>query len=290
MNNKDTLGDRIKKYEAISEHYFTPKIPILVRVDGKAFHTWTKGCDKPFDNYLISTMFTAAKLVAMDMMNCRGVYVQSDEVTFVMTDTDTIETQQWFGGRQNKIESVTAGLMTAHFNRCWASTNLYGDNPDYAIMLAKPPAIFDARAFQVPREDVANAFLWRVKDWERNSLSMFCLSHFSPKQLHGQGRADQHEMLKGIGHRFEEECTEQQRNGSWWSPTNGDNHNLTNYNDIHDYLFSSNVCPLDKEQLDMLGEVRKEVSELSREERKELEDSFLLLLKEAEKNKKSIRG
>ena len=232
---KDNLGDRCKRYESISEHYFTPKIPIIVRVDGKAFHTWTKGCQRPFDQTLITCMFESAKEVAKQMQGCKALYAQSDEVTFVLNDSDTIETQQWFGGRQNKIESVTAAMMTAYFNRSWAWHNPMEYKPDYN------PAIFDARAFQCPKDDVANVFLWRVKDWERNSLSMFCNQYFSPKELHGQGRADQHEMLHKIGHNWATECTDQQKNGSWWSRDKVDNHCLTNYNDINEYIFRDGI-------------------------------------------------
>jgi tRNA(His) 5'-end guanylyltransferase len=237
MNLKDTLGDRIKHYESISEHYFTPKIPIIIRVDGKAFHTWTKGCQRPFDQTLITCMFESAKEVAKQMQGCKALYAQSDEVTFVLDDSDTIETQQWFGGRQNKIESVTAAMMTAAFNARWINgKRIAGEVID--INLLGLPAIFDARAFQCPKDDVANVFLWRVKDWERNSLSMFCNQYFSSKELHGQGRAAQHEMLHKIGHNWATECTDQQKNGSWWSCDKVDNFGLTNYNDINDYIFT----------------------------------------------------
>lgn len=236
MNNKDGLGDRIKNYESISEHYFLPKTPIIVRVDGKAFHTWTKGCKRPFDQTLITCMFESAKEVAKQMQGCKALYAQSDEVTFVLDDSDTIETQQWFGGRQNKIESVTAAMMTAYFNRNWAL--------EHSLKVEKVinPAIFDARAFQCPKDDVANVFLWRVKDWERNSLSMFCNQYFTPKELHGQGRADQHEMLRIIGHNWATECTEQQKNGSWGSCDKNDNFNLTNYQEIDDYIFRNGIA------------------------------------------------
>jgi tRNA(His) guanylyltransferase len=222
----DTLGDRCKKYEAISERYFIPKIPIVIRLDGKSFHLQTKkwGCRRPFDQNLIDTMFDSAISVANDMQNCVGLYTQSDEVTFVLDDSGAIETQQWFGGRQNKIESVAASLMTAFFNKYWSVKNV--------------PAVFDARAFQVPKEDVANVFLWRVKDWERNSLNMFCEQFFSHKDLHGQGRADRHEMLHRIGHNWATECTDQQKNGSWFSPTKGEHFNLINYQEINEFLFN----------------------------------------------------
>jgi tRNA(His) 5'-end guanylyltransferase len=243
----DSLGDRIKRYESISENYFLPKIPIVIRVDGKCFSQFTKGCQRPFDQTLITCMFESAKEVAKQMQGCKALYAQSDEVTFVLTDDATIDTQQWFGGRQNKIESVTAAMMTAYFNKNWYSNSLKQLDPLNSVSTVNNvinnigksnPAIFDARAFQCPKEDVANVFLWRVKDWERNSLSMFCNQFFSPKELHGQGRADQHEMLHKIGHNWATECTDQQKNGSWWSCDKVDNFGLTNYNDINDYIFT----------------------------------------------------
>lgn len=237
--NKDTLGDRIKKYESISEHYFTPKVPIVVRVDGRAFHTWTKKakCKRPFDSLLITTMFEAAKFVADEMMNCKGVYVQSDEATFVMDDSDAIETQQWFGGRQNKIESITAALMTSAFQSKWIYYNLVSSTGRRNEDEMTEPAYFDARAFQVPKDDVANAFLWRVKDWERNSLTMYCESFFSHKELHGKNSGQRRLMLENIGKSWDKDVCERYRNGSWYSPTNGESTNLTNYKDINEFLF-----------------------------------------------------
>ena len=237
---KDTLGDRIKHYESISEHYFTPKIPIIIRVDGKCFSQFTKGCQRPFDQTLITCMFESAKQVAKQMQGCKALYAQSDEVTFVLNDSDSIETQQWFGGRQNKIESVTAAMMTAYFNKNWTFSQEIRSDKSFQEHLYNP-AIFDARAFQCPKDDVANVFLWRVKDWGRNSLSMFCNQFFSPKQLHGQGRADQHEMLHNIGHNWATECTDQQKNGSWWGHDKVDTFCLTNYQEIDDYIFRDGI-------------------------------------------------
>lgn len=240
---KDTLGDRIKGYESIYEHYFLPKIPIIVRIDGKAFHTQVKkwNCEKPFDQTLINCMFATAKDVAANIQGCKALYTQSDEVTFVLTDDDNIETQQWFGGRQNKIESVTASMMTAVFNSRWINAKrIAGEVIDINILGI--PAVFDARAFQCPKDDVANVFLWRVKDWERNSLNMYCEQFFSHKELDGQGRADRHEMLHKIGHNWATECTDQQKNGSWWSCDKVDNFNLTNYQEIDDYIFRDGIA------------------------------------------------
>ena len=237
---KDSLGDRCKNYESIYERYFLPKTPIIIRCDGRAFHTWTKGCQRPFDQQLITCMFESAKEVAKQMQGCRALYAQSDEVTFVLTDDSTLDSQQWFGGRQNKIESVTAAMMTAFFNKNWMISKYNGswDTP-MMYMNRYNPAIFDARAFQCPVEDVANVFLWRVKDWERNSLNMFCEQFFSHKELQGQGRADRHEMLYKIGHNWATECTDQQKNGSWYSPGKPDRFDLTNYYDIDDFIFTN---------------------------------------------------
>jgi tRNA(His) 5'-end guanylyltransferase len=237
---KDNLGDRCKNYEAIYERYFLPKTPIVVRCDGRSFHTWTKKnhCKRPYDEQLIDCMFYSAIETGKEMQNLKGLYVQSDEVTFVMDDSDSIETQQWFGGRQNKIESITAALMSANFNRNWLLKDHYNPKHFDAFEYEEQSlAIFDARAFQCPKEDVANVFLWRVRDWERNSLNMFCEQFFSHKELHGQGRADRHEMLHKIGHNWATECSDRQKNGSWWSPTKGERFDLTNYDDIDNFLF-----------------------------------------------------
>jgi tRNA(His) 5'-end guanylyltransferase len=239
----DSLGDRIKRYESISENYFLPKIPIIIRCDGKAFHTKVKewGCQRPFDQTLITCMFESAKQVAKQMQGFKALYAQSDEVTFVLTDDTALDSQQWFGGRQNKIESVTAAMMTAYFNKNWLKTAYAESHVWKEIRFGYNPAIFDARAFQCPKEDVANVFLWRVKDWERNSLNMYCEQFFSHKELQGQGRADRHEMLHKIGHNWATECTDQQKNGSWWACDKVDKFDLTNYYDIDDYIFTNGI-------------------------------------------------
>jgi len=201
----DNLGDRMKRYEQVSHHCLTRRIPVIVRVDGKAFHSFTRGCLKPFDPTLIGTFITAATDTAREMQGFRLAYHQSDEVSFLLCDYDKIETEAWFDYDLAKIISISASTMTVYFNRSYVPPS---DN-------IPPPAMFDARAFNVPEDDVANYFLWRAKDWERNSVSMYCAGFFSHKQMHGQGRADQHEMLHSVGKNWATDLSDRERNGTF---------------------------------------------------------------------------
>ena len=173
------IGDRIKKYEWASRTTLLPRSYIVLRVDGKAFHTFTRGMKRPFDEVLIEAMVKAGEMVAKEMMGFKLGYHQSDEFTFVLTDTDTYESQYWFDGEVQKLCSVTASMFGAYFNKIMGGTE----------------AIFDCRAFNVPIEDVPNVFIWRQRDWERNSLQMFARSFFSHKELHNKGHEEIHEML-----------------------------------------------------------------------------------------------
>jgi tRNA(His) guanylyltransferase len=212
MKERDKLGDRMKgNYENRSRHTLIRRMPVIVRVDGRAFHTLTSSADKPFDRNLILCMVESAKAVACDIQGFKAAYVQSDEASFLITDYDTLDTEAWFGYVKSKVETISAASMTAHFNHFSAfntARSLFGNIK---------PALFDARAFNIPREEVSNYFLWRAKDWERNSVSMYARAFFSDKQLHGQGRADQHEMLHSAGKNWATDLSPQIRNGTWVS-------------------------------------------------------------------------
>ena len=195
------LGDRMKaNYEGRDRHYLTRRIPVIIRVDGRAFHSFSRGCDKPFDTDILETMVKAARSVCEDVQGCKAAYIQSDEASFLLTDYDKLTTEAWFDYNQSKVESISAALMTAWFNKRWP----------YADM-----AMFDSRAFNIPREEVSNYFLWRMKDWERNSVSMYCQANFSHKQLHGKDRAAQHELLHSVGKNWTTDLTAQERNGTF---------------------------------------------------------------------------
>ena len=194
------LSDRVKRYESVFDQRAVIRTPLMIRVDGKSFSTLTRKCNKPFDDDLASAMVKSAVDVAKNLTGFKAAYVQSDEVTFCITDYDTINTQGYFDYRINKIVSVTASYMTAYFN--WYSTlNNF--------------AMFDCRAFSVPISDVSNVFLWRAKDWFRNSIQMYARSFFSNKELLGKNHGDIHEMLYSIGKNWSEDLTPRQKNGTF---------------------------------------------------------------------------
>lgn len=190
--NKDTLGDRIKRYEAVSKPLLSRRTPVLVRVDGKAFHTFTRGCDKPFDKQLIRAMAYATAKTAENMQGFKLAYVQSDEATFLLSDYDTLETGAWFDNEVNKIVSITASMFTAYFNE-WLDKN------HNSIITLQGLAFFDARAFNVPHDDFPNVFIWRQQDWERNSVQMLGRSLCSQNELHGKNVLQVQQLINDRG-------------------------------------------------------------------------------------------
>jgi tRNA(His) guanylyltransferase len=198
------IGDRMKaNYEDRSRHLLVRRMPVVVRVDGKAFHTFTRGMAEPFDGSLVTAMVSAAQRVAEEMQGFKVGYIQSDEASFLLTDYDGLQTEAWFGYVKSKVETISASVMTAAFNLFMG---------DYGC---RKLAHFDARAFNIPREEVVNYFLWRALDWERNSVAMYCGAFHSSKQMHGQGKSDQHEMLHKLGKNWATDLNPQLRNGTW---------------------------------------------------------------------------
>lgn len=201
MGRSGPLGNRMKQYESVqTSNCLMRRMPVIIRVDGRAFHTLTASMDKPFDQLFMDWMVDSAKSAAEEMQGFKCGYVQSDEASFLLTDFDSFTTEPWFGYDLCKVVSISASLMTVEFSN--------------RLPLRKR-VTFDARAFNVPLDDVANYFLWRAKDWERNSLQMYCQAHFSHKQLHSKGHEEMHEMLHGIGKNWTKDLSEIERNGTF---------------------------------------------------------------------------
>jgi tRNA(His) 5'-end guanylyltransferase len=202
-NNKgDSLGDRMKTYESVTQSFVMRRTPVIIRIDGRAFHTFTK-CLKHVDPTIAQTpfsdlmhqcmMYTTRKLVE-NIQNCVLGYTQSDEISLVLRDWDQHETQQWYGGNVQKIVSVSAAIATAAFN--------YVFNKDVRPATGFADlAQFDSRVYNVPHEEVTNYLIWRQQDASRNSVQMLGHFHFSQKQMHGKNNSEVQDMLmlqKGV--------------------------------------------------------------------------------------------
>lgn len=209
---KDALGDRMKGYENISRIYLTRRVPVIIRLDGKAFHSFTRGFQKPFDRLFMTTMQETMKYLCENIQGCVFAYTQSDEITLVLTDYATIKTDAWFGYNIQKMASVAASMATIAFNRMWSKNvgkfftyELHHEGNEkaysaYCLAMEKG-ALFDARAFSIPKEEVVNCLIWRQQDATRNSIEAVGQANFSQKQLHGKTCDEVQDMLwreKGI--------------------------------------------------------------------------------------------
>lgn len=210
---KDALGDRMKKYEYVSRIYLTPRIPVIIRLDGKAFHTFTRGFKKPFDMILVKTMQETMKFLCENIQGCVLGYTQSDEITLVLVDYKKINSCAWFDYNIQKCASVAASMATMAFNKFfeknvndWISKNTptfheaWGNLEDeklYHTYLKAfdKGAMFDARVFNIPKEEVTNCILWRQNDATRNSIEMVGHANFSQNQLHKKSCNEIQDML-----------------------------------------------------------------------------------------------
>jgi tRNA(His) 5'-end guanylyltransferase len=191
---KDSLGDRMKKnYEDAYRFNLTRRTPVIIRLDGKAFHTFTRGCVKPFDDAIIKAMQQTTEYLVNNIQGCKVGYVQSDEISLLLTDFDTFETDAWFSNNIQKMCSISASMASVQFTGCYHWEKMCEDNNKGNWMLLKP-AHFDSRVFNIPKEEVVNYFRWRYMDWKRNSVSMLAQSLFSQKELNGKNT----EMMKAM--------------------------------------------------------------------------------------------
>lgn len=192
---KDALGDRMKGQYEIRTRYLLPRRTYtIIRLDGKAFHTYTRGMTKPFDVYLIESMDQVTTYLCENIQGCKFGYTQSDEISLLLTDFEKETTEAWFDGNIQKMASVSASLATGKFNNI-----MHG----MRIVEADKLAFFDARVFTIPDPiEVENYFIWRQKDAVRNSISMFAQSLYSHKELHGKSQADLQDMIIEKGHNW----------------------------------------------------------------------------------------
>lgn len=203
---KDALGDRMKEfYEDRTRTKLPRRSYTIIRIDGKAFHTYTRGLERPFDMWLMEDMDATAAYLCKNIQGAKFAYVQSDEISVLITDFDDLGTHAWFDNNLQKMASVSASMATAEFNRLRLMRGFgnYEQTPmqGRAIISQFNMAQFDARVFQIPfAAEVENYFIWRQQDATRNSISSAAQSLYSPKELNGVKTDGMQEMLfqKGI--------------------------------------------------------------------------------------------
>ena len=216
--NKDSLGDRMKQYENIPKNRLMRRQPVIIRIDGKAFHTFTRGFQRPFDNILIKSMQETMKYLCENIQGCKMGYCQSDEISVLLTDYENINTAPWFDYQVQKMCSISASMATLTFNRAFEEKieQEYMDIEAEAMFPSLPNfedfkyyenifkahetaslkgAMFDARCFSIPKEEVCNYFQWRQNDCTRNSIQMVGQANFSHKELQNKSCDKIQDML-----------------------------------------------------------------------------------------------
>ena len=209
MPVRDDLGTRMKTfYENIPKTRLMRRVPVAIRLDGKAFHTFTRGFQKPFDFVLMDTMQRTMKYLCENIQGCVFGYTQSDEITLILVDYQKFTSSAWFDYEVQKICSISASMATMAFNRFFAQevdkwgVETFGlewyeggtndpevaNSPEWKLAEIYSKAIdkgamFDARCFNIPKEEVTNLIYWRQLDATRNSIQMVGQAHFSHNEL-----------------------------------------------------------------------------------------------------------
>ena len=225
----------MKRYESVSKNFLMRRQPAIIRLDGKAFHTFTCGFEKPFDESLNEVMQETMKYLCENIQGCVLGYTQSDEITLVLCDYQKLDTDAWFGYNVQKMVSVAASMTTMKFNQLfseiskeicrnidfciavdeWESEAIREEWEPYKRALeraARNGAVFDARTFTVPIEEVNNCLLWRQQDATRNSIQALAQSLYPHKELQGiNTKALQDKMFSEKGINWNDLPTEQKR-------------------------------------------------------------------------------
>ncbi len=207
---KDSLGDRMKKYEYVTRTHLTPRTPVIIRLDGKSFHTFIRGFEKPFDEIFSQSMQETMLYLCENIQGCVLGYTQSDEITLVLVDYKELGSQGWFDYNIQKCVSVAASMATLAFNHSFSKLNLeyfmscdeksFNHSEAY-VKATVAGAMFDARIFNIPKEEVTNCILWRQNDASRNSVQMVGFANFSQKEMQDKSCSEVQDMLmlqKGI--------------------------------------------------------------------------------------------
>jgi len=213
MSIHTEFGDRMKKYENISRNYLCPKTPVIIRLDGKAFHTFTKGFKRPFDDIMVKSMQATMKYLCENIQGCVFGYTQSDEISLVLVDYKNLKSSGWFDYNIQKCASIAASMATMAFNKFFPlmiekclgqfffETETDEDTKYVNSLMSslERGALFDARVFNIPKEEVVNCIYWRQQDAIRNSILSVSQAHFSHKEIQNKNTSVLVEMLREKG-------------------------------------------------------------------------------------------
>lgn len=211
MDTSD-LAKRMKGYEERNRYYLQRRIPVILKLDMRAGHSFTKGFERPFDEVFIKSMQDTAKYLCENIQNCKLSYQQSDEITLLLVDYDKLNTDCFFDYRVDKLCSIAASMATMAFNKFFKNNvddYLYENCDDQYLAdyietlqnAVDKGAMFDCRCFNIPKEEVTNLIYWRQLDASRNSIQMVGQANFSHKELQNKSCNDIQDMLmtqKGI--------------------------------------------------------------------------------------------
>lgn len=215
MTLQDSLGDRMKEYERRNQYWLRRRTPVAIRVDMKAGHSFTKGFQSPFDKIFVKSIQETAKFMCENIQGAVLSFQQSDEITIILQDYKTLTTDAWFDYEIQKMCSIAASMATMAFNKTFASNvakqskrlyKEYLEEKDASYIEAleiamNKGAMFDARVFNIPKEEVCNLIYWRQLDATRNSIQMVGQANFSHKELQNKSCNQIQDMLfqeKGI--------------------------------------------------------------------------------------------
>lgn len=226
--DRSNIAERMKTYEAVPKNFLMTRQPVIIRLDGKAFHSFTKGFERPFDLILIQTMQHTMEHLCKNIQGCVFGYTQSDEISLVLVDYQNLFTNAWFNNNVQKITSIASSMATLYFNKYFAQTvdNFIKFSDDdlssehyvklintYQKRIASG-AMFDARCFNLSKEEVANYIYWRQNDAIRNSIQMVGQSNFSRRQLHGVSCNQIKSMLRDEKNIFWDDYPKYMQHGS----------------------------------------------------------------------------
>lgn len=193
---KDPAGDRMKRYEAATKGVLPRRTYTVVRVDGRAFHSYLKGAERPYDHDFMNAMDAVTLTLLEEISGSVCAFTQSDEISVLAQDFRDLDTEPWFGGQVQKIASVSAALAAAHLDRILRS--------NFDVKFPAVPA-FDSRVFTIPEPvEVANYFRWRQRDAMRNAVTMIAQAMYSESELHGKSTAERVRMINKGGYHLKD--------------------------------------------------------------------------------------